>query len=183
MPPPSFHCLASSVLGIIHESQMTNLGLFPAILISDSKGRGFFIVPVQKQHTHTHTRQGQECDVLISSWLGCRFVCQLNNGLAGIKASHCHNYTPAGINPMYINVIIGRRVHTPERCISIRRDLLTLPPDSFLWNSLWRLHKLTKTLTSGVVKKWHHSFLVLTLEQLGCKHCDQQSRWILKLFW
>ena len=114
-------------------------------------------------HTHTHTRRGQECDVLISSWLGRRFVCQLNNGLAGIKASHCHNYTPAGINPVYINVIIVRRVHTLERCISIRRDLLYLPRivSLKLFVTPSQAHK---DVTSGVVKSettvicfWHSS--------------------------
>lgn len=144
--------------------------------------RFFHCACTKATYTHTHTCRGQECDVLISSWLGRRFVCQLNNGLAGIKASHCHNYTPAGINPVYINVIIVRRVHTPERCISIRSDLLHLPwiVSLKLFVTPSQAHKDAHIWSR---KKWNHSFLFLTLEQLRCKHCDQQSRRMLKLFW
>lgn len=91
----------SSRAGFIHESQMTNLGLFPAILIFGFKA-SVSLYRYKSKDTHTHTEPRVWCSDLVLTL--CRFVCQLNNGLAWIKASH--NYTPAVINPMCINVIV-----------------------------------------------------------------------------
>lgn len=127
-----------------------------------------------KSNIHTHTEPRVWCSDLVLT-LYC-FVCQLNNGLAGIKASHCHNYTPAVINPMCIEVIIVGTVNTPEHCISIQCYLFYLPRKGclspFPRNSFWHLHK-QKKLTSGVAPlKPHFSVLdtwAASLEQLRCK--------------
>lgn len=73
------------------------------------KGRGSLCR--YKSNIHTHREPRVWCFDLVLTL--CCFVCQLNNGLAGIKASHCHNYTPAVINPMCFNVIIAGTVYTP----------------------------------------------------------------------
>lgn len=144
------------------------------------KGRGSLCR--YKSNIHTPTEPRVWCSDLVLTL--CCFVCQLNNGLAGIKASHCHNYTPAVINPMCIEVIIVGTVNTLEHCISIQCFLFYLPRkgclSSFPRNSLWHLHK-QKTLTSGVAPVKQH-FLLLTPEQLlgnswGVNH-DQKSRLI-----
>lgn len=105
--PLFFHSLASSGPGIVHESRMNNLDLFPAILISDSKGEAHC---ADTKATYTHTHNVPKVRWFDPDLTLCSLVCQLNNGLAGIKASQCHNYTPAVINPMCINVGTVRTV-------------------------------------------------------------------------
>lgn len=141
------------------------------------KGRGSLCR--YKSNIHTHREPRVWCFDLVLTL--CCFVCQLNNGLAGIKASHCHNYTPAVINPMCFNVIIAGTVYTPEHCISIQRFLF-YPPRLFSQKhfvSLSQTYKHTHIWSRAakpqfsVVDTWAAS-----REQLRCKRCDQKSRWI-----
>lgn len=154
---------SSSGLRIIHESQNDKSGfILSVILILHSKGRAPLCQ--YKSNSHTHTEARVWCFDLIL--IRCCFVCQLNNGLAGVKATDCHHYTPAVINPMCINVIIVETVYTPELCVSSCCCLL-LPREGWL-------SSFSSTLTSGVptefsaVDTWAAS-----QEQMRCKHCDQ----------
>ncbi len=155
---------------------MTNLGLFPAILISDSKEEAYC---ADTKATYTHTELRVWCFDLILTL--CCFVCQLNNGLAGTKASHCHNYSPAVINPMCFNVIVVGAVYTPEHCISIQRFVFhpsrLFSQKHFVSPSQTYKHTHICTRTAkpqfSVVDTWAAS-----RELLRCKRCDQKSRWI-----
>lgn len=74
--------------------------------------------PYKSEHTNTQPIVVAVCFDLILT-RRC-FVCQLNNGLPERKASHCHNYSPAVMNPICIHV---RDTDTPQRFVCSGRAL------------------------------------------------------------